>query len=775
MANMDLRFGSASARRAIRVRGVVQGVGFRPSVVRLARGAGLTGFVRNDSEGVWIEVEGGVQAVDGFASLLRAHAPALARIDSLACHEVEPRGDRDFRVEDSVSTDHSGALVPVDAATCDACVRELFDPRDRRYRYPFINCTDCGPRFTIVIEVPYDRARTTMAAFRMCSACSNEYDDPSNRRYHAEPNACPACGPRVTLVEAEHVVARDDGAIVGGIARIERGAIVAVKGLGGYQLALDARNDSAVDRLRARKRRPHKPLALMARDMAVVHRIAQLTPAAHAALSSPARPIVLLPRRHDAQIAANVAPGSHEIGVMLPATALHHMLLERGPDLLVVTSGNRADEPIALDEAEANEALVGIADATLVHDRPIHTRTDDSVVRVVASAVQPVRRARGFVPDAVALPGAGPCVLAVGAQLKSTVCVTRGSEACLSQHIGDLDGVKARDFFEETIAKLNRLLGVRPEVVAHDLHPDYASTRWALGTGLPTIAVQHHHAHVVSCMAEHGHLDPVIGVAFDGTGCGPEGELWGGELLLADRARFRRLGALRPIRLPGGEAAIREPWRAALSVLIDAGVSVEALHLPGDRARAVGQILARGVCSPAATGAGRWFDAIAAILGLREAISYEGQAAVELEALAARGSDVRAYSFEIEGDEPFSVDLRPVARAVWSDLHAHVHPADIALRFHRTIATAVARGCVRARAAHGVNVVALSGGCFQNRILSESTLALLERDGFDVLLHRKVPPNDGGVALGQAAVAHFRTASASTTSKGAPRVPRHPW
>jgi hydrogenase maturation protein HypF len=764
---------AARARRAIRVHGTVQGVGFRPAVYRLALDARLGGFVRNDSEGVWIEIEGDDAAIARFTDALVRQAPPLARIGVIEVTEIAPRGERDFRVLVSsvggATSERTRAIVPADAATCDACLWELLDPHDRRYRYPFINCTQCGPRFTIVRDVPYDRPRTTMDAFEMCPRCRAEYEDPSDRRFHAEPNACPDCGPRVTLLERGARVASGDDALIAAVERLAHGAIVAIKSLGGYQLAVDASNDAAVRRLRERQRRAHKPFAVMAVDLAAIQAIADVDDVARDALRSPARPIVILPVASPRGVAASVAPGLGELGLMLPTTPLHHLLFDGGPPLLVMTSGNRAEEPIAKDDERALAALADIADAFLVHDRGIHTRADDSVVRVVAGAPQPVRRARGFVPEAIALGAEGPCVLGVGARLKSTVCITRGPEAYLSQHLGDLDGAEAEAFFEEVVAKLSHLLGVEPVAVAHDLHPDYASTRWASRSPLARVAVQHHHAHVASCMVEHGRDAAVIGVAFDGTGCGPAGELWGGEVLLADLASFQRLGHLRPILLPGGEAAVRAPWRVALAALRDAGEQDDLLsRVDRHQRESIARMLDRRVACPAATGAGRWFDAIAAIVGARDAVTYEGQAAMELEALAWLDPDSGSYPFAVEDPRaaPFVLDLRHTVRAVAADVRRGERPSRIAARFHATLAEAVLEACRRARHAHDVRTVALSGGCFQNRLLTESAQALLQADGFEVLVHRRVPPNDGGIALGQAAVAASRLRRSNGSGAG---------
>jgi hydrogenase maturation protein HypF len=746
-------------RCSIRVRGAVQGVGFRPAVYRLARSRNLSGFVLNDGRGVLVEVEGTAAEVRSFPDALRASAPPLARIEAMEVERLSARGERGFRVAASAGPDGALAAIPPDAATCDACLRELLDPRDRRYRYPFVNCTDCGPRYTIVRELPYDRARTTMAAFRLCRACRGEYEDPASRRFHAEPNACPACGPRLTFEAPGAAPAAGEEALRSAVSALRAGAIVAVKGLGGWQLAADAADEGAVRRLRARKRRPHKALAVMARDLATAARVAEVDAAAAALLRSRARPIVVLPARAGAGLAPGIAPGLREVGLMLPYTPLHHLLLLEGPPLLVMTSGNASDEPIARTDREARAVLSSIADAFLGHDREIHGRADDSVVRAVPAGAIPVRRARGFVPDPIALLDAGRPVLAVGAELKSTVCLTRAGQAHLSPHVGDLSSVAARRFFEEVIAKLSALLGVRPAAVAHDLHPDYASTRWALASGLPRIAVQHHHAHVASCLAEHGRAGPVLGVAFDGTGCGPSGEAWGGEILLADLAGFRRLAHLRPIALPGGEAAIRAPWRLACAALLDAGEPLDLVR-GADPARieAVRRLVEGGVSSPRATGAGRWFDAVSALCGVRTEVSYEGQAAAELEALAAPRT-CEPYAFALApgagGDE---ADLRPTVRAIAAELRGGVPVEAISGRFHETLAHVVVAACRRGREASGVSLVALTGGCFQNRRLLERCAALLGGAGFEVLVHRAVPPNDGGVALGQAAVAAHRLA-----------------
>lgn len=727
---------------------------------RLACGLRVDGFVRNERDSVWLEVEGAADAVARFLSAVHVAAPPAARIESVEVSRLPPRFEAGFRIEPS-QADLRGdvvAAIPADLAPCDACLRELADPRDRRHRYPFINCTACGPRFTIVRAVPYDRARTTMDAFALCHACRAEYEDPTHRRFHAEPNACPACGPQLRWLADGEPSLTGDAALLCAARAITAGRIVAVKGAGGFLLACDARDERAVSLLRLRKRRPHRPLAVMAQSLAHAEGIAVLSAEARRALLSPARPIVLAPRRRGAELAPSVAPGLEEIGVFLPPTPLQHLLLESGPPLQVMTSGNLSEEPIAKDNDEALRRLRAVADAFLLHDRDIHTRADDSVVRSMGGGITPVRRGRGLAPEPIALLARGPPLLAVGGELKSTVCVAKGGQAFVSQHIGDLRHPDTYAFFQEVIRHLSELLDAEPQAVAHDLHPDYRATRWAQERGLPLVPVQHHHAHVAACLAEHGLTGPVLGVVFDGTGYGPDGALWGGEVLEADLGRFSRRGHLRPIRLPGGEAAIREPWRLALAALVDAGEASDLLpFVDVDKRRAVERLVDKRLSSPPAAGAGRWFDAVAALCGVRHDISYDGQAAVELEARATTGShSPYAFALEQRRGAPFAVDLRPMIRGVAHDLRSHADVGDVAARFHETLARVVLEGCRRARADGGPNVVALTGGCFVNRRLTERSRALLWEHGFEVLLHRRAPPGDGGLSLGQAAVASWR-------------------
>lgn len=755
-------------RSSIRIRGVVQGVGFRPAAYRLARKLGLGGFIRNEQGAVRLELEGAPERVAGFVDELLQSLPPAARLDAIEAAPARPRGEREFRIEPStVDPAHGarGAAIGVDQAPCEACLREIAEPRARRYRHAFISCTDCGPRFTIVERGPYTRASTTMSAFAPCAQCGREYGEPGDRRFHAEANACPACGPQLAYIERGATLHRADAALAAAVLALASGRVLALKGAGGFVLAADATDERAVAALRERKRRPHKPFAVMARDLAHAERVAVLEPISRDLLSSPARPIVLVPLRPGASLAASVAPGLVEVGLMLPPTPLQHLLAQAGPPLQVMTSGNLSEEPIAKDDADALDRLERVADALLLHDRRIHARADDSVLRVIGSQAVPLRRARGYVPDALALPVCGPPVLAVGGQTKNTVCLAFDGQAVLSQHIGDLAHPAAFRFFEEAIAHLQRLTGATPRAVAHDHHPDYRATRWALDRGLLPVAVQHHHAHVAACMAEHGRTGPVFGAVFDGTGYGTDGGLWGGEILVADLAGFRRVAHLRALALPGGEAAIREPWRVALAALLDAGEPLDSLsRIDPQRVRAVRGVLEAGIASPRASGAGRWFDAVAALCGVRDAVSYDGQAALELEAVA-RGR-AEAYAFELvpRPGGCAEIDLRPAICAIVADLRRGAAAAQVSARFHETLAAAVARACGRARSdgnGSSPSTVALSGGCFQNRRLAERTRSWLEREGFEVLEHRRVPPNDGGLSFGQAAVASFRMAEST--------------
>ena len=723
---MEVSAEAPTRRIRLHVRGVVQGVGFRPSVYRLATRHRLGGFVLNDGEGVVIEAEGPPSALASFVAALEQDVPPLARIDSVVSRDATPLGERSFAVRASARTAGLPALIPPDVATCDDCLRELRAPADRRFRYPFVNCTNCGPRLTIVTAVPYDRQSTTMAGFPLCADCRREYEDPADRRFHAEPIACPACGPRLSLPLEEAV----------GI--VLDGRILAVKGLGGWHLACRADDEDAVARLRRRKHREEKPLAVMT---PAPETVASPTPQERLLLQGPERPIVLVRRRGDAAVAAGVAPGSPWLGLLLPYTPLHHLLCGDAGIPLVMTSGNRSDEPIAVGDEEARVRLGAIADAFLGHDRPIHRRCEDSVVR----AGFPVRRSRGFAPAPVPLPvPARVPLVAAGAQLKSTFCVVREHEAFLSPHLGDLEGELAHRAFRDDLALYLAMLGIEPEAIACDLHPEYLATKWARAQGLPLLEVQHHHAHAAACLAEHGELGPALAIVLDGTGLGTDGTLWGGEILRCDLRGFDRLAWLEPVPLPGGEAAVREPWRVAAAYLERAGRPV-----PWERWRVVRESLKAN--APLSSGAGRLFDAAAAVLGVRERNGYEGQAAIELEQLAGE-TTAAPYPCRADGPVIHGADL---VAAVHDDLAAGRSRAAIAAAFHEGVAEALAGACL---AAGSDDVVALSGGCFQNVRLLGSVTARLEGAGRRVLCHRRVPPNDGGVSYGQAVIAAARLA-----------------
>lgn len=779
----------------------MQGVGFRPYVHRLACELELGGLVGNDERGVFAEAEGPPEAVAAFLARLAAEAPPLAQVERVRVRELPPQGDEAFAIVASERHGSPSAQVVPDAATCDACLAELRDPADRRFRYPFVNCTNCGPRFTIVCGVPYDRPRTTMAGFVMCPACQAEYDDPADRRFHAQPNACPVCGPQARLVHRSPGVAGAQGArdAVEAAARLlADGAVVAVKGVGGYHLACRADDAAAVGALRARKRREDRPFALMCADLAAAQELVELDDAATALLLGPARPIVLAPRRPGAPIAAGVAPGVGELGVMLPYAPLHHLLLDDlaricGTDTappLVLTSGNVSDEPIAYRDDDALERLAGIADAVLLHDRPIRTRTDDSVVRSVGGRPLTLRRSRGLVPASAALPRpAERPLLACGAELKNAFCLAEGDRAWVGHHIGDLRNAETLEAFRDGVAHFEELFDVRPRLLAHDLHPDYLATQYALdraaAEGLETLAVQHHHAHLAACLAEHGERGTAVGAIYDGAGLGSDGTVWGGELLVGGLRDCARAGALWPARLPGGDRAAREPWRMACAWLVAAGRAAQphragrriagppasALETAGRRAAAgapppipptladavapeawatVAKMAATGFSAPETSSMGRLFDAVAALCGLRSHSSYEGQAAIELEAAADPG-ERGAYPFPLAAGG--RLDARATIAAVVADLDAGAPAGVVSARFHRAVADVTARACAAAAAGAATELVVLSGGVFQNRLLLEETRGRLEERGLRVLVPERFPPGDGGIAFGQAAVA----------------------
>ncbi|MGW1287220.1 carbamoyltransferase HypF [Streptomyces sp. NPDC001118] len=766
-------------RRRITVRGTVQGVGFRPYVHRLAAGLGLSGFVGNTDDGVLVEVEGQTDEVDRFCAALAEQPPPLAAVSGIAGENLPVTGDTGpFAIR---STERAGGRthLPPDTATCADCLRELADPADRRYRHPFVTCTHCGPRFTIATAMPYDRAATTMAGFPMCPDCSREYAAPADRRFHAQPVACPGCGPRLTLIPALSGLRAAQGANALATARalLAAGRIVAVKGLGGYHLACDATDERAVATLRSRKERGGKAFAVMCADLATAERLAVLSAAERAALTSARRPIVLLRRRtaaHGLRLAGQVCPGNPHVGLLLPYTPVHTLLFglpgdPPGPRTLVMTSGNRSGEPIVTDDAEALTRLAGLADAWLTHDRPIAAPCDDSLLRVRPDGTEQVlRRSRGYVPRPLRLPVPVRPTLAIGGDLKNVPCLGEGDHAWFGPHIGDMGALATLEAAERAERHLIRLTGVSPRLVAADRHPGYHSTGRARrrASRMPLRLVQHHHAHIASAMAEHGlpGTTPVIGVAFDGTGYGDDATVWGGEILLADYTGYRRFAHLTPAPLPGGDAGVANPCRLALARLWAAGVAWEP-DLPSVRACTDGertvlrQQLERQVACVPTSSMGRLFDAVSSLAGVCHRAGYEAQAALELEAaaLAARDADGVAYPFGLTGADVLACDPTPMLRALLADRRRGIPAPVLAARFHRGVARAVAEICRRARAETGLTAVALTGGVFANALLEEETAALLTRDGFAVLRHREVPPNDGGLALGQLMVAGTAT------------------
>ncbi len=750
-------------RKEILVSGIVQGVGFRPYIHRLATDRNLVGTICNTPSGVTIEVQGPIQQVEDFLERLPADAPLLSRILDVSVREVPCNGDREFQILASSVGDAVFTLISPDVAACGDCLRELFDPSDRRHLYPFINCTNCGPRFTIVRGIPYDRSRTSMAAFPLCEACRREYDDSQNRRFHAQPNACWTCGPRLALWDARGRPIETSDPIREAAQRLRLGDVVAVKGLGGFHLAVDATNPAAVDLLRRRKHRVEKPFAVMVPDIETAARICEVDEAARAALASRQRPIVLLPRSKDASVTGAVAPSQHDLGVFLPYTPLHHLLFSAGEfSALVMTSGNLSEEPIAIDNQEAATRLAGIADSFLVHNRDILLRCDDSVVRLAAGRLRKVRRSRGYVPAPVQLRVETPPVLAVGGELKNTICLTRGKLAFLSQHIGDLENLESYDFFREAAEHLSKILEIAPKIIAHDLHPGYFSTQWALAqTGVRRVGVQHHHAHVASCMAENGIEGKVAGLVLDGTGYGTDGHIWGGEILVADYAGFERACHLAYVPMPGGAAAIHEPWRMAVSHLVQAfGREFLEWDIPFVRGLDRGktevllQMIDRQVNSPLTSSCGRLFDSVAAVIGIRGKVNYEAQSAIELEMLARSSCDAGAYPFDYRRENTgWEIGTRSLFSAIVEDLARNAARETIGRRFHNGLVDAFSRVLCEVREESAIHRVCLSGGVFQNVLVLEGMVRRLQADGFEVFAQAEVPAGDGGLSLGQALVA----------------------
>ena len=744
-------------RLSIAVRGAVQGVGFRPFVYKLATELGLTGSVRNSSQGVFIEVEGGREKLDILLKRLIDEKPPLSYYQSVESSYLDATGARDFKI---LASDENGAKIAVilpDAAVCPDCLREIDDPIDRRFRYPFTNCTNCGPRYSIIEGVPYDRRHTSMKKFRMCEACWNEYNDPADRRFHAQPNACPECGPRLGFWDRHgHDLTQLDDPLLAAAQSIRDGEIVAVKGLGGFHLMVDARDAEAVAELRRRKHREEKPLAVMFADRESLEQVARVSDQELRILTSPESPIVLLEKRLDNGLVCDgIAPGNPYIGAMLPYTPLHHLLMSELGFPVVATSGNLSDEPICIDEHDAAHRLKGIADHYLVHDRPIVRQVDDSIVRIVLGRPMVLRRARGFAPLPVKLSAGVPPGLAVGGHLKNSVAVSNGDQIFVSQHIGDLETGPAFEAFKRVISDMEGLLEVEPASVAYDLHPDYLSTGWARGTKLTHLPVQHHYAHILSCMAENEVSHPALGIAWDGTGYGLDGTIWGGEFLRVKASGFDRVAHFQTFPLPGGDAAIREPRRSAIGLLysIFGANAREFVDLDTIKAFTSAELsiicgmLSRGINSPLTSSAGRIFDAVASLIGLRQKIGFEGQAAMQLEFIADRGVADR-YPFSVDQTNSTAViDPAEMVRAILRDREENVPNSAIASRFHNTMAEIM----VSIAELSGEEKIALSGGCFQNKLLTELAVTRLRSEGFKVYWHQRIPPNDGGIALGQLA------------------------
>jgi len=757
--------------KKLEIKGIVQGVGFRPFVFQLAAWHQLTGTVSNTSAGVSIVIEGSETNIAKFLEDIEKYAPPLSRITEISAAPCPVEGFRTFSIIPSTTNAHAATLISPDVATCNDCLRELFDPKNQRFHYPFINCTHCGPRYTIIHRIPYDRPNTSMKEFIMCPLCQAEYDDPSDRRFHAQPNACKVCGPRVSLYGASGQKIDINDPITEAARLLKAGHILAIKGLGGFHLATDAENADAVDMLRKKKHREEKPFAIMAPDIDTIRGFARMDASEQNLLTSAARPIVLLKKQTPNFFADSVCPQNPYFGVMLPYTPLHHLLMSHAFNALVMTSGNFSDESICIENAEAFKRLGNIADYFLVHDRDIVLRSDDSIARNVRGVTRLVRRSRGYVPVPIFLKHQLPEILACGAEMKNTICLTKDNYAFLSQHIGDLEHPAAHDFFEQTITHMQELLDIRPEIISHDLHPDYFSTRYALACDdAVRIPVQHHHAHIVSCMAENRVDGEVIGLAFDGTGLGTDGAIWGGEVLLADFGGFKRLAHLDYVPMPGGAAAIREPWRMAVSYLLDAcDESFDQLNpplfdgdihsnaIPPNAIQTIIRMIAKKINSPLTSSMGRLFDGVAAIMGIQNRVSFEGQAAMSLEMLAgAEPIDMRkenTYAFEWSGGETRRISMRSIITGILNDMNHKTPLPLISRRFHATLIRLFSLLCRELRTETGLNRVVLSGGVFQNALLLDGLMQMLEIEKFEVFAHSLVPTNDGGISLGQALIA----------------------
>ena len=751
---------SAKEARRLNVKGIVQGVGFRPFVYQLATTLKLKGQVANTSNGVTITLEGPLDGIESFLQRLTTQSPPLAHITQVDVESLAPTGCDDFSISQSRKDAQRFTLISPDVSICKDCKDELFDPDDRRHGYPFINCTNCGPRYTIIDDIPYDRPKTSMRHFRMCRECQTEYDDPFNRRFHAQPNACPVCGPQVDLYDREKKRIETPHAIETAISLLKAGHVVAVKGLGGFHLVVDAENEASVATLRQRKHREEKPLAVMSGDIESIQQFARVGQEEETLLQSRQRPIVLLEKKNDYALAGGVSPKNCTVGVMLPYTPLHYLLVKDNFTALVMTSGNLSEEPIAIDNTDAFDRLRDIADYFLIHDRDIYLRSDDSVLRVVDDKARFLRRSRGYVPVPIFLKNRVKPILACGAELKNTVCLTREEHAFLSQHIGDLENLSTYEFFEMTIAHLKRILSIEPEIIAHDMHPDYLSTRYALEQKrVMRIEIQHHHAHIVSCMAENQVEEPVIGLAFDGTGYGNDGSIWGGEVLIARLDRFERAAHLACTPMPGGAAAIKEPWRMAVSYLYGVyGKDLFNRRLPflekldQNKLNIIVAMIEKGVNAPGTSSLGRFFDGIAAMVGIRNHVVFEGQAAMELEMLAET-STTDLYEYAWSSEDTLQIDPHPIISGVVKDIEKGVSLSIVSGKFHITLMAMFTDLCQVIRKESGLSRVALSGGCFQNAILLSGLTKRLCDRGFHVLTHERVPANDGGIALGQAVIA----------------------
>ena len=746
--------------RRMEVNGIVQGVGFRPFVYQLANRYRLNGHVANTSSGVLIHVEGAPDNIESFSRNLSRKCPPLARITRISLRHQPVKDFKSFSIIASKVTASTTTLIPPDVSVCDFCRAELFDPDDRRFGYPFINCTNCGPRHTIIDDIPYDRPKTSMKHFPMCPTCQAEYDDPGNRRFHAQPNACKDCGPHVALYDRDRNKVVDSDPVRRTATLLKQGAILAIKGLGGFHLAVDAGNTDAVAALRRRKHRKEKPMAVMSFNLANIRKYAVVGPAEEELLTSFQRPVVLLKKIEPNPISELVAPKNRYFGAMLPYTPLHYLILSHGFTALVMTSGNLSEEPIAIDNDDAFQRLSGIADYFLIHNRDIYLRSDDSIVKRSAHATRFIRRSRGYVPVPVFLKKTVPPILACGAELKNTVCLTQKNQAFLSQHIGDLENLSAHEFFTSTINHMKQILDITPEMVAYDLHPGYLSTRYAEGlTGIKKVQVQHHHAHIVSCMAENLMDGTVIGLSFDGTGYGTDGNIWGGEILVADLKTCRRAGHLAYIPMPGGDAAAKEPWRMAASYLYHTfGDAFWDLNLPvlkgidEKQIKVMVEMIQKQVNTPVTSSLGRLFDGIAAIIGIRNRVSFEGQAAMELEMLAEKRMTA-SYDYDWKSGDIHRILFQPIIRGVANDMQKGVAPSEISGKFHSTLVGLFSELCSTIGKETGLNRVVLSGGAFQNSLLLTGLIQTLTRNNFEVFTHTLVPPNDGGIALGQAMVA----------------------